>query len=110
MTFAVVVGGCLVAFVALCWLMWDDVAKVIKWLRKHEERISTLEVKDYNQDARLDYHLKHLIKAKRDIKQLGKDVGWDDSKHGTQVMDAQSALELVSKSKKPPDEPPPNAA
>ena len=110
MTFVIVVGGCLVEFVVLCWLMWDDMGRVIKWLRKHEERISELEVKDYNKTARLDYQLKHLIRAKKDIKQLGKDVGWDDSKHGTQVMDFQSAVELANKSKKPPDEPPPNAA
>lgn len=80
--------------------------------QKHDsDRISSLEVKDYAQDARLDYHRKHLIQVKKDVKQLGKDVGWDDSGHSTQVMDTKVMTTLANQTKKPPDdEPPPNAA
>lgn len=74
------------------------------------ERISSLEVKDYAQDARLDAHRKALIQVKKDVRELGKDVGWDDSGRSTQVMDTTLVSELALKSKKPPDEPPPNAA
>jgi len=111
MTFLLVVGGCLLAFMLLCWQLWDEISKVIKWLRNHHDRISSLEVKDYQQDARLDMHRKVLIQAKKDIKALGKDVGWDDNNRATQVMETQSVLELVKKTKnEPPDEPPPDAA
>lgn len=110
MTFAAVVAACLGAFLILCWQLWGSIEKVINSLRRHDNRISSLEVKDYAQDARLDVHRKHIIQAKKDIKALGKDVGWDDSNRSTQVMETQHVIELARKSKEPPDEPPPDAA
>ena len=81
-------------------------------LHKDEERISTLEVKEYNQDMRLDAHRKVLIQVKKDVKGLGADIGWDDSNRATQVMDAGTMATLVdiSRKKPPDDEPPPEAA
>lgn len=111
MIFFGVVALCLGAFTLLCWVMWDDMAKLIRVIRKQHDRISKLEVNDYAQDARLDAHRKHLIKIKHDVRELGKDVGWDDSGRSTQVMGASQISELVPKTKKPPDdEPPPTAA
>lgn len=110
MTFAAVVAACLGAFLILCWQLWGSIEKLIRHLRGHDTRISSLEVKDYAQDARLDEHRKHIIKTKRDIKELAKDLGWEDDRRATQVIDANTLGDLIKKSKEPPDEPPPNAA
>lgn len=109
MTLAIVLA-CLGAFILLCRWLANYVDRVAKKQGHHEERISSLEVKDYAQDARLDMHRKALIQAKKDIKALGKDVGWDDSNRSTQVMETKHVAELVAQTKKPPDEPPPDAA
>lgn len=111
MIFFGVVALCLGAFMLLCWVMWEDMTRMFRSIRKHHDRISKLEVNDYAKDARLDAHRKHLIKIKQDIRELGKDVGWDDSGRSTQVMEATQISQLANKSKKPPDdEPPPTAA
>lgn len=59
---------------------------MVKWLRHTEDRVSSLEVKDYAQDVRLDNHQKSLSKLKTDVKELGADVGWDDDLRKTQVI------------------------
>lgn len=110
MIFIAVVLGCLGAFILLCRWLANYVDGVVTKQTHQEERISSLEVKDYAQDARLDAHRKAIIQAKKDIKALGKDVGWDDSNRATQVMDTKQVVELTKKMKEPPDEPPPNAA
>lgn len=110
MIFLAVVFGCLAAFIFLCRWLANHVDGVAAKQVTHEDRISSLEVKDYAQDARLDMHRKHLIQAKKDIKALGKDLGWDDSNRATQVMETQHVVDLTKKMKEPPDEPPPNAA
>lgn len=110
MIFFAVVALCLGAFMVLCWLLWEDITRVVSSMRKHDDRISKLEVNDYNQDVRLDAHRKHLIKVKKDIRELGHDVGWDDSGRSTQVMESTQISDLVSRTKKPDDEPPDDAA
>lgn len=54
---------------------------------KHtQDRISSLEVKDYAQDYRLDNHRDHIQALRDDIGGLARDVGWDDDKLKTQVI------------------------
>ena len=106
------VGACILLVMLFVRHLETRVNKVDTKLHKDEERISVLEVKDYNQDARLDAHRKVLIQVKKDVRSLGKDIGWDDSNRSTQVMDAKSMSNLVelSRKKPPDDEPPPDAA
>jgi hypothetical protein len=54
---------------------------------EHTERISTLEVKDTAHGARLDNHQKILALHSKDLKELGADVGWDEGKRVTQMLD-----------------------
>ncbi len=110
MIFFGVVALCLGSFTLLCWLMWEDMTKLARFIRKQDDRISKLEVNEFSQDARLDAHRKHLIKIKHDVRELGKDVGWDDSGRSTQVMDASQIRDLATKSKEPPDDDPPPTA
>ncbi len=106
------VGICIVIVMLFVRHLENRVDKVDTTQQQAEERISTLEVHDYNQDARLDAHRKALIQVKKDVKALGQDVGWDDSCRSTQVMDTRAVAELVdiTRKKPPDDEPPPNAA
>jgi hypothetical protein len=106
------VGICFVFVALFLRYLEHRVDEVDTTQRKSEERINTLEVHDYNQDARLDMHRKALIQVKKDVKDLGQDVGWDDSCRSTQVMDTTVMSNLVELSRKKPgdDEPPPNAA
>lgn len=105
-------GACIVLVMLFVSHLETRVNKVDTKLQKDEERISTLEVHDYNQDARLDAHRKVLIQVKKDVRGLGKDIGWDDSNRTTQVMDAEVVAKLVDITRKKPgdDEPPPDAA
>jgi hypothetical protein len=89
----------LAAIVTPCWIMWDEIRKVVASLRKHHDRISKLEVHETKQDgmlishdAEIDRQHAQLTMARRDIKELGKDVGWGDDDTKTLV------------SKKPPDD------
>lgn len=105
-------GICIVLVMLFVRHLENRVNDVDSKQQKDEERISTLEVHDYNQDARLDAHRKALIQVKKDVRGLGKDIGWDDSNRSTQVMDATVVASLAEMSRKKPgdDEPPPNAA
>jgi len=58
----------------------------VGWNKHADDRISSLEVKDYAQDIRLDNHQKSLKTLKDDVKDLGADVGWDDEMRKTQVL------------------------
>lgn len=106
------VGVCILLIMLFVRHLESRVDEVGTQLKKDEERISSLEVHDYNQDMRLDAHRKVLIQVKKDVRGLGNDIGWDDSNRATQVMDANAMASLVKLSrKKPPnDEPPPDAA
>ncbi len=106
------VGACIVLVMLFVRHLEGRVNTVDTKVQKDEERISNLETHDYNQDARLDAHRKALIQVKKDVRGLGKDIGWDDSNRATQVMDVTVMSNLVELAKKKPgdDEPPPNAA
>lgn len=106
------VGACFVLVMLFVRYLESRVNEVDTKVQKDEERISTLEVNDYNQGIRLDAHRKALIQVKKDVRTLGRDVGWDDSNRSTQVMDATVVASLVESTRKKPedDEPPPNAA
>lgn len=106
------VGVCVLLIMLFVRQLEDRVDSVDTKQKKDEERISVLEVRDDTQDARLDAHRRAIIQVKKDVKGLGKDIGWDDSNRATQVMDASAMTTLVQLSKKKPgdDEPPPNAA
>jgi len=58
----------------------DRIRKLVGWHSHAEDRISSLEVKDYAQDYRLDNHRNHINTLRNDIDTLGRDVGWDDDK------------------------------
>lgn len=106
------VGICIVLVMLFIRHLENRVNDVDEKQQKDEERISTLEVNDYNQGIRLDAHRKALVQVKKDVRELGKDIGWNDSDRSTQVMDANVVASLVESTRKKPDddEPPPNAA
>ena len=106
------VGACILLIMSFVRHLETRVNRVDTKQQKDEERISTLEVKDYNQDMRLDAHRKVLIQVKKDVRGLGRDIGWDDSNRATQVMDPGDMAKLVdiSRKKSTDDEPPPDAA
>jgi hypothetical protein len=79
MIFAVIVLAVLGVFVIIFKLLEDKTERIIKRQRRSETRIEGLEVKDYAQDLRLDHQ-------QRAIKELGKDVGWDDDRRKTGVI------------------------
>lgn len=94
--------GCLAGIIFLCAWLTGYVDKVVSWQRKQHDRISTLEVNDYRQDTKLDKHTAQLHMLKRDVKTLGKDVGWGDDLSKTQLAKTQVMP--------PKDEPPDDAA
>ncbi len=111
--FIAVVVGCLLAFLLLCWLMWDEISRVVRWQRKQHDRISKLEVHESEQDnllmahdSRLDRQHAQLKMVKSDVKELGKDVGWSDDLTKTQLNKTQ----VMFPQSKPDDEPPDDAA
>lgn len=79
MMFSIIVLAVLSVFVIVFKLLEDKMVRLNKRQRHSETRIGGLEVKDYAQDLRLD----HQQKA---IKELAKDVGWNDDKRKTEVM------------------------
>lgn len=84
--------------------------RVFRRVEQDDERISQLETKEYQQDARLDAHLKAIIQVKKDVHGLGQDVGWDDNRRVTKIMGTAATAELQAAAKKPDDEPPDDAA
>lgn len=105
------VSICILLIMLLVRQLETRVDKVDTQQKQDGERISTLEVHDYNHGIRLDTHRKVIVQLKQDVRGLGKDIGWDDSNRATQVMDADAMSNLVKLSqKKPDDEPPPDAA
>lgn len=93
MTFAVLVLCALVLVLILIRYLEHRVSRVAKRQQHAEERISGLEIKDYGQDFRMDEHNKKLeildtrtVRTLRDVKELGRDIGWGDDKRETQVL------------------------
>lgn len=111
--FIAVVVTSLGAFVLLCWLMWDEISRVVRWQRKQHDRISKLEVHEKDQDhllmahdSRLDRQHAQLRMVKSDLKELGKDVGWADDNTKTQLAQTH----IMFPQAEPEDEPPDDAA
>lgn len=104
------VGSCIVLIMLVVHHLESRVDKADMRQKKDEERISSLEVHEYNQDMRLDAHRKVLVQVKKDVRGLGKDIGWDDSHRTTQVMDADTMSSLLDITRKKPDDEPPDAA
>lgn len=102
--FLAVVAGCLLAFMILCWVMWDEIERVVRWQRKQHDRISKLEVHEMTQDSKLDRQQAQLKMVKRDIEELGKDVGWDDNKTKTQSAKTRAMFPPELPDDEPPDE------
>lgn len=97
-----VVLTCLALFIFLCLYLTGYVDRVVRWQRNQHERISVLEQHEMSQDSRLDRQHAVLKMVKKDIRELGKDVGWADDRAKTQVNKT-----LVMP---PKDEPPDDAA
>lgn len=93
--FLVIVALCLAAFVVLCWMMSDQIARIMRWQKKSHERISKLEIHEHKQDARLDKQQTIIQMVRKDVHLLGKDLGWSDNGTKTQKYETP---------KKPPDE------
>jgi hypothetical protein len=64
----------------------DRIRHLIGWQKHSQDRLSSLEVKDYAQDYRLDNHRDHIQALSDDIGALSRDIGWDDDKLKTQVI------------------------
>lgn len=101
MTYSLLILGALVLLLILYRYLEHRVSKVAKLQQHQEERISGLEIKDYGQDFRMDAQDKKLdildtrtVRTLRDVKELGRDIGWGDDKRETQVL----------KPKPPPDD------
>lgn len=90
--FLAAVFACLALFIFLCLYLTGYIDKVVAWQKKqHErisvldERISTLEDHEVSQDSRLDRQHAQLKMVKKDVRELGKDVGWGDDLTKTQL-------------------------
>lgn len=97
---------CLAAFALLCWMMWDEITRVVRWQRKQHDRISKLEVHEKDQDSLLIRHDAQMGMIRRDVSAIGKDVGWSDDRTKTKALTTQKMFPEA----KPDDEPPDDAA
>lgn len=85
---------CGIVLLALLYRMLEQrVDAVIRWIRHTDDRVSSLEVKDYGQDFRMDDHDKKLDthdqrfqRVNVELKELGKDIGWSDNNRKTEVV------------------------
>jgi hypothetical protein len=77
--FAIIVLSVLLVFVLIFKTLEDKIHWLGKRQRHSESRIGGLEVKDYAQDLRLD-------EQQKAIKELSKDVGWEDDRRKTDVI------------------------
>lgn len=82
-----VILGSLAAFIFFCAYLFGYVDKVVLWQRKQHDRISKIEEHDHAQDSRLDRQQAQLQMVKRDLKGLGRDVGWSDDAAKTQIIE-----------------------
>lgn len=93
MTFGILVLSALVGVLILYRLLEKRVTRILAWARQTDERISTLsdrtgllEVKDHARDAALHRQAGWLQRMRRDVRSLGRDIGWVDDLHNTQVL------------------------
>jgi len=93
MTFAVIVLAVLSVFVILFRHLENKlgtfsqaVNSIRRWQGHTHDRISSLEVKDFNQDFRLDDQEKALEEVSKDLNELSKDIGWSDDRRKTDVI------------------------
>ncbi len=84
---------CLGLFIIFCKMLEERVNKVVGFQKKiHDvqrqthERISSLEVHEHAQDARLDRTQNVVRRLREDVNEMGKDIGWKDDDRKTQVM------------------------
>ena len=101
MTFAALILCGLVLVIILYRLLETRVNKLFRSLRHTDDRVSSLEIKDFGQDFRMDAHDKRLETHDRrfqrlnvEVKELGRDIGWSDDQRKTDVI----------KPKTPPDD------
>lgn len=94
--FLTVVVTCLCLFVFLCLYLTGYVDRVVRWQKSQHDRISKLEVHERDQDnmlmshdSRLDRQHGQLQMIRKDVRELGKDVGWGDDMTKTQLAKTQ---------------------
>lgn len=87
------IAACTVIVVLFLRRLDSKVDEVVQDQDDVEGRVIGLEVKEYSQDERLEYHQKMLnnharfmVKVRRDVDGLGRDVGWDDSRQATEEL------------------------
>lgn len=104
----VTAGAFLIVFIFFCKRLEERVEALRDDQEDVEGRVIGLEVKEYSQDERLDSqestmqsHAKFIVKMRRDVDELGHDIGWDDNKRNTQVMLPSTTQSLLKDLKKP---------
>ncbi len=92
MTIGIIALCVLVLVLILYRLLEHRVSVLLRRSRYNDDRISSLEVKDYGQDNRMDGHDKTLDvhddrfrRLHNEVKELGRDVGWDDDMRRTDI-------------------------
>lgn len=80
-------------FVALLFYLYqkqhDATRRLLHWQSKAEERISTIEVGNQNREVRHGRVVAFIKRLRRDVNAIGRDVGWEDNHHKTQVIKKQ---------------------
>lgn len=104
----VAAGAFLVLFILFCKRVEERVDELRDSQEDVEARVLGIEVKEYSQDERLeghdklfDTHARFMVKTKREVDELGRDVGWEDGKRQTQVMLPSTTQNLLKDLKKP---------
>jgi hypothetical protein len=86
MIITAVVVCLLVVFLLFCAYLENRVDTVLGKQRDVNTRIVGLEVKDFSQDVRLDQHQLFIKHLRKDVHDLGSDVGWADDQSKTTVL------------------------
>ena len=101
-------GSFLVLFILFCWRLEARIREIQKAQDEGEGRLIGVEVKEYSQDTRLDAiesaverHAKFMVRTKREVDDLARDVGWNDDRRQTQVMLPSTTQNLLDELKKP---------
>lgn len=103
-----VLGGFLIIFVLFLRRLEERVEELRSAQDDVQGRVIGLEVKEFTQDDRLEEHdstlkthAKFMVKTRRDVDELGHDIGWEDGKRKTQVMPPVTTQNLIDELKKP---------
>lgn len=106
--FTAVAGLFLVLFILFCRRLESRIEALKDDQEDVEGRVIGLEVKEYSQDERLEEHdsvignhARFMVHMRREVDELGRDVGWDDNKRRTQVMNPSTTQDLLDDLKKP---------